>query len=429
MFLRILLKSFTRALKEKCLLILTVAFGASLASGMLNVALDIGDKLNQELKSYGANLQIVPKMDTIPVELDGANLNPLGTQAYLQESDLFNLKKIFWANNILGCAPYLETTGKSGDVTVPFAGTWFHKEWKLADGNRFTTGVAEKSWWRVNGQWPKESADSREVLVGRQAAERLAVKPGDTLTLAVKTASGEKPYTFLVSGVLDAGGTEDDTIFAPLAAVQRMLNLPGKISRAEVSALTVPDNELASKVGTNPESLREKDFDQWYCTAFTGAIAYQIEESIPQAQAKPIRQIAQSEGTILNKIQFLMLIISLAAIVSSAMGISSLMNSKVQERSKEIALIKVLGGTDAAVTMLFLAEALISGLIGGLFGYGLGLVLAQAVGQSVFGTALSVKLIGLPLVLFLSVLITVAGSYPAVRAIVRLEPVQALSGR
>lgn len=432
MFLRILQKSFTRALKEKLLIILTVAFGASLASGMLNVALDVGDKLNQELKSYGANMQIVPKMDTIPVEIDGVNVNPLGKQAFLQEQDLLSLKKIFWANNILGFTPYLEASGQveGKQGTVPIVGTWFTKELKLADGNLFTTGITQlKTWWKVTGKWPSENPDSREVILGKQIAGELKVGPGDELALQVKADKGAIPYHVKVVGVADAGGPEDGMIFAPIAKIQSLLTLPGKISRAEVSALTVPDNELASKVGTDPSSLREKDFDQWYCTAFTGAIAYQIEESIPGAQAKPIRQIAQSEGQILNKIQLLMLIISLAAVLSSALGISSLMNNKVQERKKEIALMKALGGTDVSVTALFMAEGVISGFLGGLIGYGLGLILAQIVGESVFGTALSIKLLGLPVILLLSVVITLAGSYPAIRAIIKLEPVQALYGR
>lgn len=432
MFVRLLHKSFTRALKEKFLIILTVAFGASLASGMLNVALDVGDKLNQELKSYGANLQIIPKMDTIPVEIDGLNVNPLGQQAFLQEKDLYELKKIFWANNILGFTPYLEASGQvqGQEGRIPIVGTWFTKEMKLSDGNEFTTGVTQlKTWWKIDGTWPQENAQSPEVVIGKQLATDYQLKTGDRFPLRVQTAQGEIPFDAKITGIVDAGGSEDGMVLAPIAKLQNLLALPGKISRAEVSALTVPDNELASKVGTDPSALREKDFDQWYCTAFTGAIAYQIEESLPAAQAKPIRQIAQSEGQILNKIQLMMVIISIAAVLSSALGISSLMNSKVQERKKEIALIKALGGTDRSVSMLFLAEGVVSGLIGGLIGYGLGLILAQIVGESVFGTALSINLLGLPIILLISIAITLVGSYPAIRAIVKLEPVQALYGR
>ena len=40
--------------RGKMLLIaFTIALGASLATGMLNVMWDVGDKVNQELKTYG----------------------------------------------------------------------------------------------------------------------------------------------------------------------------------------------------------------------------------------------------------------------------------------------------------------------------------------------------------------------------------------
>ena len=40
------------------LIALTVALGVSLASAMLNVMFDVGDKVNQELKAYGANITV-----------------------------------------------------------------------------------------------------------------------------------------------------------------------------------------------------------------------------------------------------------------------------------------------------------------------------------------------------------------------------------
>ena len=48
--------------KSKMLLIaVTIALGASLATGMLNVVMNVEDKVNKELKSYGANITVKPK--------------------------------------------------------------------------------------------------------------------------------------------------------------------------------------------------------------------------------------------------------------------------------------------------------------------------------------------------------------------------------
>lgn len=430
--MRLLYKTFTRSFKDKLLIILTVAFGASLASFMLNSSLDIGDKMNQELKSYGANIQVEPKMDTIPIEMDGMKLNPLGEQAFLQENDLNQLKKIFWANNILNFVPYLETTGKidSKQKSVRLIGTWFNKTIQQNGNSSSVVGLSTmKSWWKINGKWPEEGNGSKEIAVGKQLATELNLEQGNNIEVETHSLKGQKIVSFQIVGIIDADGEEDESIFVPLNTMQAALELPGKISRAEVSALTVPENELAKKAGDNPSYLSEKEYETWYCTAYASAIAYQIEEVIKGSEAKPIRQIAQSEGVILNKIKVMMFIISFAAIICSALGIASLMNSKISERGKEIALMKAIGATESSVVLLFLSEAMISGLIGGIAGYGIGILVTQFMGQSIFGTEITIKLIGFPLILLLSIVMTSAGSYPAIRKIIRLDPVGVLQGR
>ncbi|MCQ6278774.1 FtsX-like permease family protein [Bacillus sp. EB600] len=105
------------------------------------------------------------------------------------------------------------------------------------------------------------------------------------------------------------------------------------------------------------------------------------------------------------------------------------MNSKISERGKEIALMKAIGATESSVVLLFISEAMISGLIGGIAGYGIGIFITQFMGQSIFGTEITIKLIGFPLILLLSIVMTCVGSYPAIRKIIRLDPVGVLQGR
>ena len=113
------------------------------------------------------------------------------------------------------------------------------------------------------------------------------------------------------------------------------------------------------------------------------SIAHQIEEAVINASARPIWQVAASEGVVIGKIQLLMLAVTLAAFVSSAMGISSLMNTAVMERAREIGLMKSLGAMKWEIHALFLSEAAIIGVIGGLIGCLFGTGLSQIVGQTV----------------------------------------------
>ena len=76
MFWRMLKKSFSKGLKGKLLAVVTIAFGASLASSMLNISLDIGDKVNRELKTYGANILVEPRVETVPLNIGGVEYIP-----------------------------------------------------------------------------------------------------------------------------------------------------------------------------------------------------------------------------------------------------------------------------------------------------------------------------------------------------------------
>lgn len=44
---------------------LTAALGISLATAMLNVMFDVGEKVNQELKAFGANITVTAKNASI----------------------------------------------------------------------------------------------------------------------------------------------------------------------------------------------------------------------------------------------------------------------------------------------------------------------------------------------------------------------------
>jgi ABC-type antimicrobial peptide transport system permease subunit len=92
----------------------TIALGASLATAMLNVMLDVGDKVNQELKTYGANINVRPKGASLLGDLYGIEEGSGASDQYLKESELGNIKMIFWAFNVVDFAPYLDASVRLG---------------------------------------------------------------------------------------------------------------------------------------------------------------------------------------------------------------------------------------------------------------------------------------------------------------------------
>jgi len=307
-------------------------------------------------------------------------------------------------------------------------GTWFNHHLSLPTGEELDAGVASmRSWWDVTeGSWLDESdpAAATSVMAGTLLAAQEGWKVGDTVTLT--GSEGEQEVT--IAGIYDAGGDEDMQLFAPLDLVQALTGREGKVASIEVSALTTPDNELARRAARNPGALSSRDYETWYCTAYVSAICYQIQEAIPNAVASAVRQVADSEGAILDKTQLLMILITVLSLIGAALGISNLVTASVMERSQEIGLLKAIGAKDRSITGVIMIEILVTALIGSVVGYFMGFGFAQLIGHSVFGSAIEMKAKVIPIVAGLIGLVTLAGSLPAIRMVLRLRPAEVLHG-
>ncbi|MDR1067407.1 MAG: ABC transporter permease [Clostridiales bacterium] len=427
MFWRMVKGALFRQKGKMLMIAFTVALGASLAAAMLNVMLDVGDKVNQELKAYGANINVMPKGASLLDDLYGVAEDSGASDKYLKESELGDIKTIFWAFNIVDFAPYLNARVKlnSGSQEIKLVGTWFKRRLDLPTGESLETGMINmKSWWDVSGDWLTDQ-DENAAMMGAVVAERNDVKVGDEIT--VETRGRMKRLT--VKGVFNAGSDEDERIYIPLRVAQELMDRDGFVSGAEVSALTTPDNELSRRAAQNPKSLSIKEWETWYCTAYVSAICYQIEEVITDSVAKPIRQVAESEGAILEKTQLLMFLITVLSLIGSALGISNLVTASVMERSREIGLLKAVGAHNSPISRLVLTEILVTAILGGVAGYFAGLGFAQIIGRSVFESAIDIKPMVIPLVAILTFAVTLAGSVPSIRFLLSLRPAEVLRGR
>src|SRR6185437_5054136 len=155
MFPRLVFESFRRQRRRKLLAGIAVGLGVAVATAMIAVATNIGDKINQELRSYGANLLITPQADTLDVEIGGVDLKPPSDGAFLKEADLAGIKGTFWKNNIVGFAPMLPVRASIVTGTQTQAeevvGTWFARQLAY-DRESFVTGVRTTNpWWKVSG--------------------------------------------------------------------------------------------------------------------------------------------------------------------------------------------------------------------------------------------------------------------------------------
>jgi len=434
MFARLITDSFTRRPRRKMLTVAALALGMAVVTAALSVALDVGDRLAAEFTSLGANLVVTPQADSLPLEIGGVDYRPVNSGAYLPESDLPKIKSVFWHNNIIAFAPVLEVSiqawspasenwfspGVVGNASL--LGTWSSHSLQLSDGRTFVTSAHKTNpWWSITGRWFEEN--SEEAVVGSNFAAKFGVKTGDSVNVSPTGKSAWKGLR--VVGVLSTGGSEDDSILAPLSIAQELSGKPGQYRKLYVLALTKPEDAFAHR---DPKAMDQKDFERWSCTPYVSSIAYSIQEVLPGSDVRVIHRVADSEGQILTRVRSLLWLVTLAALLAAALAVGASSAASVIERRSELALMKALGAGSGMVGFLLAAEQLLLAFVGGTLGYAIGYILARIVGIKIFGIPPLPSLLVLGVVLTLATVVTLLGSALPLRRATRCEPAPILRG-
>ncbi|MFU0523671.1 ABC transporter permease [Gardnerella vaginalis] len=465
--IRMVARSLARQIKKRVLIAIVVCLSACVSVAMLSVVYDVGDKINAELSSYGSNIIVQPKSNAVVNDLyasrtKSAYSNSQSSQssqtladaesqestAFLKESDAAKIKMIFWAFNITNFAPKLtiyanlkanssaestnssESTNsansnKSANSVVPIVGTWFNRKLALASGETTVVGVqGMRSWWRmIEGRFPRDF--KREAAVGTNLAKSHNLKVGQRIKL---TRSGRQ-ISLKIVGIYDSGDSDNNAIYADSSEAQSLANKPNMVEAIEVKALTTPENDLARKAAKNPAALSQEEWETWYCTAYPSSITYQIEEVIPGAVAKQVRQVSAMQGSVLNKTRAVMVLMTALSLVAAAVAVANLMAAAISERSGELALLKALGARDGAVARLMLMETAVIACVGALIGMIAGFGVAQVIGFGVFGSAISLRPMVFVLVFVLLAITVLAAAGSSIRSILHVRPAEVLHGR
>ena len=115
--------------------------------------------------------------------------------------------------------------------------------------------------------------------------------------------------------------------------------------------------------------------------------------------------------------------------IANAVAVANLMVASIGERSGELALLKALGATDAAVSRLMLAETAAISLLGAIVGALLGSGVAQLIGRVVFGSGITMRPMVFVLVFVLLAVTVLLASASSIRSILNLKPAEVLHGR
>lgn len=215
---------------------------------------------------------------------------------------------------------------------------------------------------------------------------------------------------------------------------------------AIVSGLMIP-LERAKAIATATRALQqtlvpERNNDRTYNTLIVKVKQAQLAQDVEdQIKKKGFSAFSLNDALQGAKRGFIILDIVLSLIGSIALAVSSLgivntMVMSILERTREIGIMKAIGGSDGDIRRIFLIEAATIGLLGGVAGVALGWVVGKIVN---FGANVYIQnqggtpgnLFSLPFWLiggaigFSIAISLIAGSYPAARA-ARLDPIRAL---
>lgn len=343
--------------------------GATIVTALSAVWFDINTKMSEELRTFGANFYLGP-----------------GHGTHMPQQDLQTIIEQAPAGLIHGASPWLYGMARTELEKVVMVGVWFESLPKLVP------------YWQVTGNWIGVNFDDRNAMVGIKLAERLNVKPGDSLTLVDHQARKK----LLVKGVVEAGDATDNMLIVSLDVAQAWLNQPGKISHGLLS--------VSNDVGQ------------------VDSYARRLSQHYPALDIRPIRKVSASEGQVLDKIKGLMGLVSVVILALSSLCVNTTLMAIVSERAREFALQKALGASNGDIIRQILLETSIIALAAVVSGWVLGYLLAQLLGLTVFNSAISLRLPVLPITLLLSLLVAVLAAIVPVRRAVSVEPAKVLKG-
>lgn len=308
------------------MIILATTMAASVVTALLNLEVDLRYRMNRELRDYGPNVLLLT--------------DPGSGSSYLDESVIQSFQNHRFENEVLGYAPQLYIPARLNGVQTTMVGTplsslnALYPNWKFQELPSALPGA----------------------FVGARLAKRLNLKLGSQAELKIH----DHKVSLLISGIIESGELEDDRIFVDLNEAQQLSGDEGRFHVIAISMLgEIPgvEKDLKSFLKNNP------------------GVDFHI-----------VRKIAVGETIILNRISRLIALVILIILITLFFCINTTVSAILLSRQSEIALFRVLGARRRQVLFELTLEQAVLGLIGGCFGFLLGIGMAQVLGQVLFQT-------------------------------------------
>ncbi|GHU91691.1 ABC transporter permease [Deltaproteobacteria bacterium] len=372
MFFKIVVSSLIRRRSRMLVALLAVVIGATVFLGMGAVYYDIPRQMGREFRSYGANLIFVSS----------------GSNSILSLDDAKQAIEMLPADKLVGASPFRYET------------MYYNMQGLTVAGADFSAVKKTSPYWQIQGEWPQKDD---EILIGTDIAEHTRQYAGSFITVEILPPRGGKFVKELkISGVVRTGGAEDGFVFMPMAGLEVLMGTSGTANVVEISI-----------VAAGEEIFR---------------LAEEIQAKVPGITPRLVKRIADSETTVLSKLQVLVCLVTGVVLFLTMICVGTTMMTVVMERSREIGLKKAIGAGNRAIIAEFMGEGITLAFGGWLLGTGSGYFFAQVVSMSVFSREVALPFFLVLLTLGASLAVTVSASLIPVAMATDVEPAVVLRG-
>lgn len=366
--------SLLRRRSRMLIALLAIAIGAAILTGLLTIYYDVPRQLGAQFRNYGANMILQPKED------------------YISTDEMNEAVSLIDSNALVGAAGYRYKSTRIHEQPITSAGVDMDEAQKTAP------------YWSVDGAWPSQSG---ELMVGANVSEDLNIRVGDSVevTYTKEDAAEDEPDNYLdfkVTGILSTGGSEENYVYMPMEDMETLTEESGRIDIVELS-ISGSSDQLTQYMN-------------------------QINDECPGVNASLVKRITASETTVLSKLQYLILLVTIVSLALTMICVGTTMTATVTERRIEIGLKKAIGATDQEIVQEFMGETLLLGGIGGLLGGFLGFGFAQIISQSVFASSISFRPLILPVAIIASLVVTSIACLIPIRRATSIQPALVLKG-
>jgi putative ABC transport system permease protein len=362
-------------------ILLALGAGAAVTAALLNLQVDAKRRLTTEFRAFGANALVLPKN---PSPSDSATL----PESIVHSVPLDLPRGHVSAKSVLYFVAAVTSPKPGKSVTSVVAGT-----------NPF--GII-----RINVSSTSHVPDvpvitpplsDRVCVVGINAVRQLNAQQDSQLNLTVQ----DRLETCQIAGLAAAGGPEDDLVKIELRAAQRLAGLPGRISAMELVVPGTPD-EIQTYIAS-------------------------LQRALPDAEVRPVRQFTEAQAKIYDRVSGLLSATVVIVLLLTGLCVMAAMTNVAMERKNDVGLMKAIGGATRRVLRLFMMEAALLGLAGGLIGAAAGIFLSIWLGKQVFGVAAQPRLIVYPVSVALTTIVAILSAYP-LRRLASVRPASVFRG-